>query len=74
MHKCGEIREPLTETPAKDEDSALLAPSGLRRATGPDLEVDRQDRTGVCACVFCMHMCAWMCVCCGFLRAYVLCV
>ena len=32
VHKCRESREPLTETPAKDEDSALLAPPSLRRA------------------------------------------
>ena len=33
VHKCRESREPLTETPAIDEDSALLARSSLRRAT-----------------------------------------
>ena len=32
VHKCRESREPLTETPATDEDSALLAPFSLRRA------------------------------------------
>ena len=32
VHKCREGREPLTETPATDEDSALLAHSCLRRA------------------------------------------
>ena len=33
VHKCRESREPLTETPTKDEDLALLVPSSLRRAT-----------------------------------------
>ena len=32
VHKCRK-REPLTETPEKNEDSALLAPSSLRRTT-----------------------------------------
>ena len=50
-----ESREPLTEKPAKDEDSALLAPSSLRRTTWPDLAVDRQDRTG-CKCECSVHM------------------
>ena len=50
-HKCRESREQLTETPARDEDSALLAPSSLRRVTWPDLAVDRQDMCGVCVCI-----------------------
>ena len=33
VHQCRESREPLSETPATDEDSALLAPSSLRKAT-----------------------------------------
>ena len=33
VYKCRESRKLLTETPAKDGDSALLAPSSLRRAT-----------------------------------------
>ena len=31
VHKCRKSREPLTQTPAKDEDSALLVPSSLWR-------------------------------------------
>ena len=33
VHKSRKGREPLTETPVTDEDSALLAHSCLRRAT-----------------------------------------
>ena len=33
VHRSRESREPLTETRAKDEDSALLALSSLRRST-----------------------------------------
>ena len=50
VHKCIESRELLTETPVKDENSALLSPSGLRRAS--DQIWQWTDRTGcVCVCL-----------------------
>ena len=52
MHKCRESRESLIETPATDEDSALLVPSSFKEGheTRFDSGQTGQER-GVCVCV-----------------------
>ena len=45
VHKWRKSREPLTETPATDEDSALLAPSS-QRSDHIWQWADRTDRKG----------------------------
>ena len=56
MHKCRESKEPLTKTPATNEDLALLAPSCLRSVC--DQIGSGQAAQDVCVCVcVCVHVC-----------------